>query len=743
MKFSSPPFLRHWRGPALCVLFVIVVQATLAQISQYPQNRQLYPRNQKNNKATIPIAGTIDKSSGYSMLLLKKYRNNELVSQRSVLLVYRNNQASFKLNEEIKAELANYRFDLYGVKGLSQTLLQSADQVVAGDAYIIQGQSNAVANLRGNWTPENDANSATNAPNREFVRVYGSGSSSYSFTKEWFIGDGNVWFENNGNTGQWGMRMASNIAGAMKIPVAIFNGADPGQPIQFFQRNDGNPASLTTNYGRLFSRIKEAGFEKDIQAVLWHQGESDAVGVLSGTQLSTEQYKQAFLELYADWKKDFPGLQQIYLFQIRFGCGMESADGALQIQEAQRQLDTARKDISVMSTGATAQLFDGGSINYCHFNFPNGYGSFGDWITELIKKDVYDVKNLPSSIYAPAPQKANFTAVENSQATQLTLTLQDAASGYEALGDLTSEFRLEGGDFEITSLVINDNKVVMDFIRNPGTTNDPTGLSFIGHDNTSAPMLVNNKGIGLLYFNNLPIGALEDPGSAPCTDPYERLFSLLGTELKMKSTIKALISNQLDTDRFYFYAKNNKKGLKLDLINLPADYDIYLYDSRGKLVGSSTNDGQADERIELDETKKKERYTILVAGKRGAFNGKSCYTLKLNYKKENAKEEEENGSSAAIASEREATLSIQPVFRLYPNPVQDRLQISWPAQKAGTAEIRIIDLNGRQVKGERMAIQPGSNLLQMQVGGLTPGVYLIQVQQGDQLVTKKLTIANR
>ena len=40
-----------------------------------------------------------------------------------------------------------------------------------------------------------------------------------------------------------------------------------------------------------------------------------------------------------------------------------------------------------------------------------------------------------------------------------------------------------------------------------------------------------------------------------------------------------------------------------------------------------------------------------------------------------------------------------------------------------------------------MAVQNGTNQLQMQVGGLTPGVYFLQIQQGNQLVTRKLTIA--
>jgi hypothetical protein len=742
MNFISPPFSRQWRGMVLCLLMALVVQSITAQIHQYPDDKQLYPR-QKNNKATVPISGTFEQNSGYNAVLLKVYRNGKLASQRTALLMYRSGKASFSFKEDIKAELADYRFELYGVKGLSQTLIRSADQVVAGDAYIIQGQSNAVANLRGNPTAENDANSSANAPYRNFVRVYGSGIPSYGFTKAWFIADGNTWFENDGNSGQWGLRMASNLAGSQKIPIAIFNGADPGQPLQFFQRNDGNPTDLGTNYGRLLSRIKEAGFEKNISAILWFQGESDALGALSNTQLTTEQYKQGFMALYSDWKKDYPGIQQVYIFQIRHGCGIASVDGSLQIQEAQRQLALEQKDISVMSTSASTQLFDGGTINYCHYNFPDGYKSFGDWITELVKRDIYKVKNLPNSINPPTPQKAAFTSVaDNGLASQVRLTLEDPKGKFTALGNLASEFRLEGGNFPITNVSINGNNVDIDFIRTAGTNGNPTGLSFVGHDNQSAPMLVNERGIGLLYFYNLPIAVPPRKPEGPCNDPYERL-SLLGTEIKMNSTIKALISSVLDTDRFYFDANKNNKGIRIELTDLPADYDIYLYNSLGKQVGVSKKPGKADEVIKIDEITKKERFTILVVGKNGAHDHKKCYTLKLyrqNVGDNNVGDDAVLGS-AVQNSAMEAVAKVQPgEFSVFPNPVQDRVTISWPATKAGTAEIRLVDLNGRQVKAERLAVQNGANLLYMQVGGLPPGVYLLQITQDNQTITRKLTI---
>lgn len=743
MKITYPALIRLWRGLTLMLLFVLAAAQTFSQISQYPQNRQLYPRNLKTNKATIPIAGSIDASSGYKSLLLKKYRNGVEIEKRSIILLYWNRKASFKINEDIKAELANYKFELYGVNGQSQTLLQSADQVVAGDAIIIQGQSNAVANLRGGYSPENDANSATNAPNRSFVRVYGNGSSSYNFTPQWFIAEGNIWYENDGHAGQWGLRLGSNLAGELKIPIAIFNGAHPGQPIRFFQRNDADPDDRATNYGRLLSRVNEAGFHKNIRAIIWHQGESDALGTLSPIQLSTDQYKEAFLSLYDDWKKDYPGLDKLVVFQIRYGCGMASVNGALEIQEAQRQLADEKKDILVMSSNATQQLFEGGTINYCHYQFQNGYALFGNWISDLLRKEIYNEKSLPASVHAPSPKSAQFASLgDQDLATQVILTLEDARSVYTAQGNLNAAFRLEGGNFIVTGVAIDKNKITLDFVRASGTTGNPSGLSFIGHDNQSAPILINERGIGLLHFHNLAIKPATPSTTKNCSDPYERI-SLFGTELKMNSSIKALISNPLDTDRFYFIGKNPNRGVKIDLTGLPADFDIYLYDPLGRLVGSSTNSGTTNESISLETVKKKTRYTIYVVGKNGAFHAKDCYSLKLNYIKEGKEEDDDDdlNSNANIASDPDKGSQLLPLFSIYPNPVQDRLMINWPAETAGTAELRIIDLNGRQVKAQRMAVQNGPNLLQMQVSGLTPGIYLLQVQQGKQVVTRKLTIA--
>ncbi|ULQ50740.1 T9SS type A sorting domain-containing protein [Flavihumibacter fluvii] len=478
-----------------------------AQVNNFPKDYQLYPRNLSTNKGIVNISGTLKKTSGYSAVRLKVYRDNLLLTTTNLNISYnKKGNANYSFNSEIVAELANYTFSLFGVRSGIETLIKTAGNVVAGDAYIIQGQSNAVANLRVSTTFEDNADDPSNSPNRGFVRVYGSGSATSSYTKAWFIGNGNVWFDVDGNTGQWGMRLGSNIAGSRNIPVAIFNGASPGEAISYFIRNDANPGDANTNYGRLLNRIREAGLKNNIRGLIWYQGESDVLGFLNAVQTTTQQYKAAFSGLISDWKADFPGLSKFFMFQIRYGCGMSNADNCLKIQEAQRQLDKESNEIVTISAANTTQIFDGGVLNYCHFRFVDGYKKIGDWVTPLILRDLYNVTSAPPSIESPEPVSASFSIVgADGVASQVRLALKDQSSLFTISGDISPMFRLDGGNYTISSVAVSGNNVLVNFSRAPGTTTNPASISYRGHDIGPAPVLTNSNGLALVNFEYIPI----------------------------------------------------------------------------------------------------------------------------------------------------------------------------------------------------------------------------------------------
>ena len=83
-----------------------------------------------------------------------------------------------------------------------------------------------------------------------------------------------------------------------------------------------------------------------------------------------------------------------------------------------------------------------------------------------------------------------------------------------------------------------------------------------------------------------------------CLDIYEfnNTFST-AKEISINTAITALIDNQHDNG--YFIIKNTelKRDIKINLTNLPADYDVRIYDVNRQVIGSSTKSGTSDEKI--------------------------------------------------------------------------------------------------------------------------------------------------
>ena len=67
--------------------------------------------------------------------------------------------------------------------------------------------------------------------------------------------------------------------------------------------------------------------------------------------------------------------------------------------------------------------------------------------------------------------------------------------------------------------------------------------------------------------------------------------------------------------------------MAVTLSNLPADYDLYVYNKSLKLVGSSTNTGTSNEVVIYNSNARKATYYIKVVGKNGAYNTSQCYNL--------------------------------------------------------------------------------------------------------------------
>jgi len=231
----------------------------------------------------------------------------------------------------------------------------------AGNVFSIGGRSKYKA-----FAYNGDANVWQN----NFVRCFGTSNPAVFDDQNWYIAEGNGYFS-PGAIGQWALRMGYLLQENLHIPVAIINGADPGKPIEFFQRNDAQHNDSTTNYGRLLQRLINAGLADQVRGLMYYQGESD------GTR--ADIHKTLFEALHADWEEDLPNIGAYYIVQVREGCGAPS----LQLREYQR----AFEDYLHNAKAVTANGING--HDGCHYNLL-GYKTLGEKIYKQVSADLFN-----------------------------------------------------------------------------------------------------------------------------------------------------------------------------------------------------------------------------------------------------------------------------------------------------------------------------------------------------------------
>ena len=431
------------------------------KFTDIPEDKQLYARDVETNKADVAVSGTVDNDgSDYTEMKLKIYRDNDLVETLTEELNFSGSTASFSFTAKITAELKNYTFEVIGVDGNSETVIEKVEEVVAGDAYFITGQSNARSSggANGNDVP--------------FIRVYDEDPFA------WFDGDN----DGNGFIGQWGLLLARLIVDNQKIPVAFYNGASGGLEINQLQRNDSDPQN-NSHYGRLLTRIVKSGLQNGIRAIFWHQGESDV------SDIDTEEYKKRWNNLHEDWYVDYPNIEKIFLFQTRHGCGDQIIEDAL-IKEAHRQLAEDHDDVEIMSTSASTHRSDD-----CHFTWENGYQEFGNNVYRLVARDIYGID--ADNIEPPQVDR-----IEQSGDRELTLFMRQKNDTYTWVDDAEDDFKTEGENLRVTSGKIDGYKVILTF---SGDVDDVTALSYLGRQGEPEPMVINANGIGTVHFYQFPV----------------------------------------------------------------------------------------------------------------------------------------------------------------------------------------------------------------------------------------------
>jgi hypothetical protein len=446
----------------------VFVRPATVMLTKAPQPFHFFPRDRATNKARIPISGQVIRP-GINEILVNVYRDDVLIATVTQPATY---QSAFTIEAEITAELANYDLELLARAGDAFESIRRFEDIVTGDVYLIQGQSNAVALA---------FNGSVNANQSPFIRSFGTSDTSGAAVLadlSWHIAEGDGHYH-AGGIGQWGLRMSRLLMDTYQIPIAVLNGGHLGKGINWFQRHDSAPDNVNTNYGRLLFRAKTAEVANAVRAIFWFQGESDGN--------AAQAHENGFLALYHDWKTDYPNLEKFYVNQVRAGCGNPSLD----LRDRQRRFADSHTDIEVMSTNG----LDG--HDGCHFAYTEGYEKLGENLFRLAARDLYGAASTPN-LMPPNIERAYFS---NENKSEITLVMRHPDDVLTWDAGAENDFKIEGSAVTVTSGAIIDNQIVLTLSNNAATA---TGISYLGHSGPG-PWVTNANGIGLLAFYNVPI----------------------------------------------------------------------------------------------------------------------------------------------------------------------------------------------------------------------------------------------
>ncbi len=448
--------------------------------NEQPEDNQFIPRDGTGRDGetfgTLAYNGTLPQSA--NSVFVRVFAGDKLFQTETAKL---DTDKKYALSVKLAPGLIKYRTEFGAKIGEQETVLHTAKNIVCGDAYLIIGQSNAVATDFGKENPL--------APN-EWVRTFGTmaGDPMGSRIKLWANAEARS-PGGKSQIGYWGMELGRRLVESEKMPICLINGAVGGTRIDQHQRNDADPTDVTTIYGRQLWRVQQAKLTHGIRAVLWHQGENDqgADGPTGG--FGYETYRQLFVDLAASWKQDYPNIQHYYLFQIwPKACAMGIHGSDNRLREVQRTLPKLFSNLSVMSTLGIKP--PGG----CHFP-ADGYAEFARLLQPLVQRDLYH--RMPGdSITPPNLKRASFTTA---QRDELTLEFDQPVLWSDAL---VSQFHLDGDAKQVVGGSASENQITL---KLNGST-PARRITYLDSESWNPNnLLYGRNGIAALTFCEVPI----------------------------------------------------------------------------------------------------------------------------------------------------------------------------------------------------------------------------------------------
>ncbi|GIV44901.1 MAG: hypothetical protein KatS3mg035_2024 [Bacteroidia bacterium] len=226
--------------------------------------------------------------------------------------------------------------------------------------------------------------------------------------------------------------------------------------------------------------------------------------------------------------------------------------------------------------------------------------------------------------------------------------------------------------------------------------------------------------------------AISFTTSAPSTscpsDAYEANNSSSAAKtLTPGTTITAYICPAGDIDWYKVSTTSTYKNIRVTLSNLPADYDLYLYNSSLTLLSKSENGSTTSETVKYNGTGAATYYIRVI----GYNNATSTSPYKLLAQR--------SSSAYRLAENSDEDIVIESVLQVYPNPAQNNVNLKFLATE-NQSVIQVIDMNGKLVFMQSYVTDLGENEVNIDTQNLSNGTYLVRVLSGENEFQQKLLI---
>ncbi len=214
-----------------------------------------------------------------------------------------------------------------------------------------------------------------------------------------------------------------------------------------------------------------------------------------------------------------------------------------------------------------------------------------------------------------------------------------------------------------------------------------------------------------------------------CENDYEPDNSIYSARnISDGDRIYSRISVPGDEDWYQIQLRQDE-NLQVILKDMPADYDISVFDATLKEAGVSQNYGLAADTVVLNHALPG-IYYILIKGFNRAHNFTHCYEL------------------VPAVSDRLITIpfsgglkKILPApgkMTVYPGLAHHQITILFDSKISSSIEILMHDISGRLLKNTSHIAVKGRNIYKADIAALTPGIYAVSILQEGYLQTKKI-----